>query len=288
VRCYGAHLNLMLARRIKRSIGIPYVVSLHINPEINIHQEGAGFKESFVNGRLAALEKKGLRDADLIMPVYEPIVPYLKQRNLTRYDVHYNMVQHEESQVKKTYELHQPVRILSVGRQFYDKDPSFLMRAVARRGDAQLTIIGKGPLHQELMSLAREIGHENQFIFIESVHNQELCAAMPTYDILALHTEYFELSKVMIEGMLAGLPLIVNFRKIGAQVPELTDDICLRVVNTADGYAAGLDRLISDYAFRRKLGENASRHALNNWSLQKTEQKYRETYLRLIQEHGCV
>ncbi len=35
IRCHGSDWNTYLASRIKKSLGIPYVVSLHINPDIN-------------------------------------------------------------------------------------------------------------------------------------------------------------------------------------------------------------------------------------------------------------
>lgn len=282
VRCYGAHVNLLLARRIKRDLGVPYLVSLHINPEINIHGTATGVKDFIKNGALRALERRGLREADLIMPVYQPIVPYLQRRGLKRYKVHYNMVRQDVTQGKTDYSLHDPVRVLCVGRQFEDKDPSSLMRAVSQFDNMQMTLVGKGPLHQRLRDLAAQMGREGQFIFHESMDNAVLCAEMPQYDILALHTEYYELSKVMIEGLLAGLPLLVNYRSQGDQVPELHDDICLRVVNTEDGYAQGLSRLITDADFRSALGLRAQKYAAAHWSQKMTEEAFSETYLKFL------
>lgn len=280
VRCYGAHLNLNLARRIKHDLAIPYIVSLHINPEINIHKASVSLKDVITVKALAALETRGLRHADLIMPVYRPIIPYLERRKLMQYKVHYNMVHQDVMQQKEDYSLHRPVRILCIGRQFEDKDPSLLMRAVASRDDTQMTIVGKGPIHQDLVTLAQKIGREGQFIFKESIPNEQLCAEMHSYDIMALHSEYFELSKVMIEGMLVGLPLLLNYRSCGDQVPELSDEICLRVPNTEEGYISGLNRLINDEDYRLNLGHSACRHASAHWSLEQAEEQYKNTYLQ--------
>ncbi len=282
IRCYGAYLNLVLAKRIKKTLNIPYLVSLHINPEENIHN-AQGAREKIINFFLDRLERRGLRDADLILPVYEPIVPYLKKRGLKNYKVHYNMVQHNESQPKNDYSLHAPIKILCVGRQFEDKDPSNLMRAVARRNDAQLTIIGKGRIHEQLKALAQTLGVE-KFIFIESMDNRQLCAALPDFDIMALHSEYFEFSKVMIESMLAGLPLLVNYRTTGQQIPELSEDTCLRVPATEQGYIDGLEKMLGDHAFREKTGRNAAEKASRNWSLKKTEEQFIKTYQCFLQE----
>ena len=283
VRCYGAHLNLMLARRIKQELGVPYVVSLHINPDENIHATAKGMKNRAISAFLKRLEIRGLRDANLILPVYESIVPYLRKRKLMQYEVYYNVVHNDPAQIKNDYTLSSPVRVISVGNQMKAKDPSQLIRAVGTRDDIELTLVGKGVYHEKLKSLAQATGKPERFRFIERMDNVALCAALPSYDIMALHTEHFELSKVMIEAMLAGLPLLLNVRETGAPVPELTDDICLRVPNMVQAYNAGLDRLIKNDAFREGLGRAAAHHAHARWSMDKTETAFKNMYLSFLE-----
>ena len=110
--------------------------------------------------------------------------------------------------------------------------------------------------------------------------NDELCRKLPEFDIFATHTEYWELSKSVLEPLLTGLPVIVN-RRIGAPVPELIDDICLLVSNTVPAYRGAFERLIADHDYRERLGRAAYVHAQANWSPAATEAKFIGIYRKL-------
>src|SRR5690348_9086249 len=75
IRCHGADWNAYLASRAKRALEIPYVVSLHINPDVNPVRRTIGEKLSPAqrghNRFYEHLEGEGLRHADLVMPVYK-------------------------------------------------------------------------------------------------------------------------------------------------------------------------------------------------------------------------
>ena len=83
IRCHGADWNTYLASRIKAELGIPYVTSLHINPDVNsvrrIQGDNLTPEQKRHNAFYNYLERDALRDADLVMPVYQPILPYLKR-----------------------------------------------------------------------------------------------------------------------------------------------------------------------------------------------------------------
>src|SRR5256885_12553081 len=61
---------------------------------------------------------RSLRSADLVLPVYEPIVPYLQKVGVSRFEVVHNALNPMCLGRKTSYRLHDPVRIVSVGRQF--------------------------------------------------------------------------------------------------------------------------------------------------------------------------
>ena len=107
---------------------------------------------------------------------------------------------------------------------------------------------------------------------------------LPDYDIFAIRTDYFELSKCLLEAFLTGLPVIVN-RRPGQPVPELTEDICMLVENTPDSYRTALKKLISDHALRERLGRAAFAHARAQWGPEKTEAAYVEIYRGLLSNH---
>ena len=79
IRCHGALLNTFTAAAIKRKYGTPYAVSLHINPDEDVRGRAGGLIKRAVTYAQQDIERVGLLNADLVMPVYKPIVPYLQR-----------------------------------------------------------------------------------------------------------------------------------------------------------------------------------------------------------------
>ncbi len=156
-----------------------------------------------------------------------------------------------------------------------------MIEAVAQMPNVRLTLVGDGPAHAHLRQVAQNSGIAGRVEFIQSIPNDELCRRLPEFDIFATHSEYWELSKSVIEPLLTGLPVIIN-RRIGKPVPELTGDICVLVENTVDAYGQVLERLVVDNGLREQLGRAAYAHAQSNWSPAATEAKFVSIYKRFL------
>ena len=280
IRCHGPWLNAYAASLIKKTLGIPYVVSLHINPDEDVRRRARRFQHRLAAYAQQDIEAIGLLDADLVMPVYRPILPYLERLGVERYEVCYNVLNPAHLRAKTDYRLHEPARIVCVGRQFAEKNPDNLIRAVSELPNVHLTIVGDGSHHDYLRQVAADCGAADRVTFVRAMPNDELCEKLPDYDIFAVHTEYWELSKSVLEPLLTGLPVVIN-RRLGEPVPELTDDICVLVRNTVQDYKQAIVALISDAAHREQLGQAAYRHAQANWSPARTEARFVEIYRRL-------
>jgi len=281
IRCHGASLNAFAAAAIKKRLGIPYVVSLHINPDEDVRGRARGLVKRLVTRAQQDIERIGLLNADLVMPVYQPIVPYLQRYGVTRYEVCYNALNPTHLRKKDDYRLHDPVRIFSVGRQFAEKNPDNLIRAVAKMPNVRLTLVGDGAGHAHLRQVAQDCAVAERVEFIQSMPNDDLCQRLPEFDIFATHSEYWELAKSVIEPLLTGLPVVIN-RRIGKPVPELTESICGLVQNTVDDYRRALERLIGDDDYRERLGRAAYTHAQANWSPAATEGKFAAIYRKIL------
>jgi glycosyltransferase involved in cell wall biosynthesis len=288
VRCHGADWNTYLASRIKAALDVPYVVSLHINPDINPVRRIVGHSLTVEQERhnrfYDYLERAALRHADLVMPVYRPILPYLDRIGVKRAEVCYNILNGEYLRQKADYRLHDPVRIISVGRVFERKNPKPIIDAVASlTRPATLTIVGDGSTRAELERYVHEQRLERVVTFRPAVPNDELCAMLPEFDLFAIHSEYWEISKSLLEALLTGLPCIVSRRR-GDPVPELQGDFVRLVENTTAAYRAVLQELISDDDARAALGQRAYRQAQENWSPARTEAKMVAIYKSLMRE----
>jgi L-malate glycosyltransferase len=285
IRCYGARLNAFAARAIKLRIGIPYVVSLHINPDVDVRN--GPWRTALMGHIVGAIERQSLIDADLVLPVYRPIELFLRRIGVRHYQVAYNVINPSHLRKKTAYTLHRPVRVISVGRLIAAKDPQELIRAVASVPDLELTIVGDGPIAGKLRDLVLELGIGRRVIFRPAIPNNELCAELPDYDIFAIRSDYFELSKSMLEALLTGMPAVINRRR-GEAVPELSSDICLLVDNSAESYRSALKQLISDHALRERLGRRASAHAHEHWSPEKCETEFVNIYRDVTATHHAL
>lgn len=281
IRCHGNSLNGILAVRIKAALGIPYVVSLHINPDEDIRRRCNSWKEFIIQNAVRSVEKIVLENSDLVLPVYKSIVSYLKRMNIRQYEVAYNIINPSYLRKKETYALHSPVRIVNVGRQFNERNPENIMLAVKELSGVHLTLIGNGPIHSDLQNLALKHDVQNKVTFISSLSNDKLCQQLHEYDIFAVHSEYWELNKSVLEALLTGLPVVTN-RRQGEPVPEFEGSFIHLVDNTVDGYHQILKKLIEDDQYREQVGRQAYAHAQMHWSPEKTEAHIVDIYRRVM------
>jgi glycosyltransferase involved in cell wall biosynthesis len=286
IRCHGADWNGYLASRIKKALGVPYTLSLHINPDVNsvrrVLKSSRSPAEDAHNAFFEYLEHEGLIHADLVMPVYRSILPYLARHGVTRTEVCYNILNTQRLVAKADYRPHEPFRIICVGRLFDEKNPTHLIHAVAALPGTELTIVGDGPLRPALEQETRDLNIATRVRFEPAVPNDELCEQLPGFDLFAVHTDYWELNKSVLEGLLTGLPLVIN-RRVGAPVPELEGADFVRFVdNSTESYRAAIADLIADDAGREALGRRAFAHAQANWSPAVTEAKVVDIYRRLM------
>jgi glycosyltransferase involved in cell wall biosynthesis len=270
-----------LAAQIKRALGVPLVVSLHTHPDESYRRRAVGWKARLMGWRQLMFERETLRAADWVLPVYESIVPYAQRRGARRVRVCYNML--NPSLGRKTdYTLHNPPRLISVGRQMPGKEPDQIIRAVARLPGVQLTMVGDGVYHARLRALAEAEGIADRVDFYRAIPNAELCRMLPGYDIFAVHCDYAGVPKAVLEPLLAGLPVVMN-RRQGTPVPELQGDWVMLVENTVAGYYEALRQLLADHATREALGRCAYAHAQARYAPEQTEQAFVDIYYSLLE-----
>ena len=287
VRCHGADFNCYLASQIHRQLQIPYVVSLHINADVNPtrrYLDGAlSPQQRRHNALFEHVEREALGHASLVMPVYQPILPYLERMGVKRYDVCYNALNGDYLRHKTDYSLQGAGRIVCVGRLFDDKYPDAIIRAVAALPGVELDIVGDGPARPSLEALVGELDLQQRIRFRPAVPNDQLCAELPGYDLFAVHSEYWELNKSVLEALLTGLPVVIN-RRNGLPVPELEGDFVVKVDNTEQGYLSAFRSLLGDENIRASVGQRAYYHSQRNWGPLVTEAKFEGIYRSLIQE----
>ncbi len=286
IRCHGADWNAYLAARINAELRVPYVVSLHINPDENPVRRFTGpdltREQLKTNAFYEHLEHEGLKRAHLVMPVYKPILPYLARHGIGRVEVCYNILDGGNLRRKTDYTLSQPARLLYIGRLFDLKDPSNILKALVDLPGVQYTIVGDGSARPALEALSRDLGLSDRVTFLPAVANAELCRMIADFDLFVIHTEHYEISKSLLEALLSGLPAIVNIRN-GPPVPELQTGIVKLVPNTVDGYRDAIAALLADHAAREALGRRAYEEAQSLYAPAATEAKVVGIYRSILE-----
>ena len=289
IRCHVANINAFVASEIKRRLGIPYALSLHINADADVyHREKSdgNWRWRVLGWAIACAETTAVQEADLVMPVYSPILPYLQRRGVSRYEIVYNAVG-QAAQPKSNYAIdRRRVNAICVGRQLASgKDPSPILEAMADIPELHLTLIGSGDLHDVLRAKAVSLGVHGRTTFLRALPNEQVLARMAQSDIFVYCSQYHELSKSCIEAALTGLPLVINDRDGDPAEEMIGSHFCL-VPGTRQGFHAALRTLIDDDGVRERLGRAARAHALTHWNPHRMETRVVEIYRRLVRGAG--
>lgn len=284
IRCHGNHHNAYLASEIKRVLGVPYIISMHINPDADVRRLTpwrGNFQTRLLLSFHRLLERHNFRSCDCVVCVYDFIRPYAQSLGAKRIETIYNVINPEHLCPKVDYALSDPPRLLLPGRQFEHKDPSPVIRALADIPNATLHLVGDGAYHEQLKELAIALRVENRCIFTKSLPNDELCRTMRHYDVLLSVNGYGGVSKVDLEAAQVGMPVVTNAHFMES-LPEVLAENCLVVDGSAKSYHTALTRLLSDEALRKQLGSKL-RESVQCITPERLETRVVELYKQIMQ-----
>jgi rhamnosyl/mannosyltransferase len=159
--------------------------------------------------------------------------------------------------------------VLFVGRLIYYKGADVLVRAMAGV-DADLVMIGRGPLEAELLALARAGGVADRVTIVPPVDDAELAAWYRAAAVFALpsvaRSEAYGL--VQLEAHASGTPVVCTGLPTGVPWVNIHGETGLVVaVGDAPALGAALARILSDDALRARMGAYARERALADFSV---------------------
>jgi glycosyltransferase involved in cell wall biosynthesis len=277
IRTHSNFLDGYLAREIKKMIGIPYVVSLH-----TVRDRDSLYTPLHILRRLFQIkyERLSLIESDAVIAVYMPIIRYAKSHGAQRVELIYNIVGNGVISKKNQYNPSRPIQILNVNRQLFGKNPENIIRAIVDI-DCEYTLIGDGPYHGRLIELARSLGIESKVNFIKAIPNKELCEILSTFDFIVTHCDYAGISKSIIEGALAGMPMILN-KPPAEHVPDLDGDWVFLCENNPFSYHKAIKAFVDNKDLRISYGERAYKHASLYFEPSIMEKKTVDLYADLL------
>lgn len=179
-----------------------------------------------------------------------------------------------------------PLVVGAVGRLDRQKGFDVLVRAVADLPDVHLVLVGDGPERVALEGLVDQLDLRQGVTM--TGWSPEAPALMRSFDVLAVPSRWEGLPLVVLEAMLAGVPVIatpvggvpdaVRHEQTGLLVP----------VNDAGALTAAIDRLAGDPDLRRRLAEAAADDARRRFTSEAMVTSYVALHDELLTGHATA
>jgi glycosyltransferase involved in cell wall biosynthesis len=188
----------------------------------------------------------------------------------------YNILNPDHLIRKTNYHLSKPPRIISVGRQFKEKNPENIIRAM-KDMDVHLTLVGDGLYHEKLRALVHALDLTRKIQFIKAIPNDDLCERLREYDLFVSHCDYWGIPKALLEPLLVGLPVVINRRRPEPNL-EMNGDWVRLVENTEKDYRQAIDELLANHTQRAALGQRGYTYAHEHFAPERSEQLVKSLY----------
>jgi glycosyltransferase involved in cell wall biosynthesis len=175
--------------------------------------------------------------------------------------------------------------VLYIGRLVYYKGCDVLLEAFSKVRNAQLTIVGEGPLRSSLEKQADVLGISKKVDFISFLDYRGLAEKLAECDFLVLpsveRSEAFGL--VQIEAMAFGKPVINTDLPGGAPMVSLDGITGFTVPpNDAEALATAIQRIIDEPELRERFGKAAYKRAREEFSMDKMLSSLFKEYKKLM------
>jgi glycosyltransferase involved in cell wall biosynthesis len=164
-----------------------------------------------------------------------------------------------------------PLRLVAVGRLDPVKGHLVLLEALKRvtqEGvDCRLTLVGEGPMKQQLVAKVAELGLNGRVVMPGAVGQDHIQSYYEAADVMVVSSFAEGLPVVLMEAMAKQLPVICT---AVAGVPELVEhgvNGWLVPAGSVEALAKALKRLGADRVLLRSLGAPARRKVVEEFSI---------------------
>ena len=181
--------------------------------------------------------------------------------------------------------LHDPVRLVYIGRLHPQKGIDSAIRAVALlRSEApesaiEFKLIGDGPERGHLEELVATLGVSDSVRFLGI--REDVSFDLEESDVFVLTSRVEGLSNALLEALAAGLPVVASDIPGNRDVIIDGENGLLVDPERPEDIAAALSRVMSDQALRDRLGRRGRRTVEQSYSIAATAERYMSLYREL-------
>jgi glycosyltransferase involved in cell wall biosynthesis len=175
----------------------------------------------------------------------------------------------------------------SVGRLVRQKNYKRLIQSLSlvdsQDAEVRLIIAGGGPLRSAIEREIEKRGLDGRVTLLGNVERERVYQLLHAIDAFVMPSRWEGFCNAAVEAMAAGCPIIASdietLREVVGPVGAYADP------HSPDDMAAVIERMAAMSAEKRqRLGQVARQRAEEKFSVQRTAQKYIDTYFRLLEE----
>jgi glycosyltransferase involved in cell wall biosynthesis len=262
-----------LAGLLKNKFKIPYIIS----------QQGAdvpGLEKStkLLHSLLAGYRRKILRNAAAVIANSTGLAEKSMIVDPIHVDVVNNGVDTKFFTAKLGKTLGDKVRFIFVGRFQHQKNLGFLLESFAKTNaefpNTHLTLVGEGPLNNELHEIANKHQLTDQVSWYPWQTKENLRAFLQDADCFVNPSHYEGMPNAVQEAMACGLPIIAS--RIMGHTELVFDDKTgyLFDLENNEGLSEVMKRFILIGERQLELSANARKFCLDNFSWKVKAQEY--------------
>lgn len=171
-------------------------------------------------------------------------------------------------------------KILVVTRLFERKGVQYVIDAMKGINDYELIICGEGPYRKKLEQQIKSINARNIHL-LGFISDEQLKHEYGTSSIFVLSSSSENFPVVLLEAMSSSCAIITS-NITGC--PEVVGDTAFLVnPRSSSEIKESLVKLINDNELRTKMGENARKRVLENFTWKKIAQDYIRIYERILE-----
>lgn len=282
IRSYNPFLAGWFAAKCSKQLGIPFFLSLHTQYDYNRNLARKNNLKKFFALKYTErfVEPFVIKNADKITIVFKIIEPYVLKYRTDRPEVLYNKIDCDKFAAAQPMNNFSSPTIISVGRLIPEKNHQCLISAM-KGIDAQLLIIGNGPLYQELVGMIKKENLENKITIKQRVPHEEIARFYKSASLFALayDTSVEGLPIPVLEAMAAGLPIVISTPKDGFS--EGLENIVVFSKRDPESFAKNINMVLGDANLQKTLAEKSQKKAVE-FDSKKIEKREAEIYRELI------
>ncbi len=200
----------------------------------------------------------------------------------------YDSIEDNLSDFRAKFALPEEKIILYVGRLVYEKGIHVLINAVPKvlsKANAKFIIVGSGYMKEQLLTIVRGMGLEHKVLFQGFMDEKSLLRLQKCADVSVVPSLFEPFGIVALEAMAAKSPVVVSDTGGMSEIVE-HDVTGVKVYpDNPDSLAWGINRILLDDEYQRRIKENAYRVVQDKYGWSKIAKQTADTYERILSEY---